>query len=95
MKNFDIKTRINFGESALDRLEELETAKILVVADPFVIKSGLIDHIVSRLERAGKNYDTFDDVVPAFFCVPVIVQKVHYFKIAHVIYCGEELVCDI
>ena len=32
MKTFDIKTKINFGESALDRLEELESKKMLVVA---------------------------------------------------------------
>lgn len=64
MKNFEIKTRINFGESALDRLEELEKQKILVIADPFVIKSGLIEHITLRLERSGKDYEIFSDVVP-------------------------------
>ena len=64
MKNFDIKTRINFGESALDRLEELDKQKILVIADPFVIKSGLIEHITLRLERSGKDYEIFSDVVP-------------------------------
>lgn len=64
MKTFDIKTKINFGESSLDRLEELESKKILVVADPFVIKSGLIEHVTSRLDRSGKDYEIFSDVVP-------------------------------
>ena len=64
MKTFDIKTKINFGESSLDRLEQLECQKILVVADPFVIKSGLIEHVTSRLDRSGKNYEIFSDVVP-------------------------------
>ncbi len=64
MKNFDIRTKIYFGDSSLDRLEQIDSSKVLVVADPFVIKSGLISQLTSRLERASINYDIFNDVVP-------------------------------
>ncbi len=64
MKSFDISTKIHFGESSLDRIAQLNSKKVLVVADPFVIKSGLIRHITTRLESKGIPYDTFSDVVP-------------------------------
>ena len=37
MKNFDIKTKIYFGENSLARLKELKAKKVFVVADPFVL----------------------------------------------------------
>lgn len=64
MKSFDIKTKIVFGESALDRLQELVGQRIFIVADPFVVTGGLIRHITDRLDRIGANYVVFDDVVP-------------------------------
>ena len=64
MKSFELGTRIFFGESSLDRLLEIETQKILLVADPFVIKSGLADQVTSRLNKRGVSFDVFSDVVP-------------------------------
>lgn len=64
MKSFDIKTKIYFGESSLDRLEQLDSGKIIIVADPFVVKSGLGNQITSRLDRASIDYEVFSDVVP-------------------------------
>ena len=64
MKSFDIKTKIYFGESSLDRLEQLDSDKILIVADPFVVKRGLGNQITSRLDRACIDYEFFSDVVP-------------------------------
>lgn len=64
MKSFDISTKIYFGESSLDRLEQLDSEKILITADPFVIKSGLIHHITARLDSKKIPYDIFSDVVP-------------------------------
>ena len=39
MKSFQIKTRVNFGDNALDRLAEVPYKKILIVTDPFMAKS--------------------------------------------------------
>lgn len=64
MKNFDIKTKIIFGENALDRLNQIDVKSVFVVADPFVVSGGLIRHITERLDSAGVKYTLFDDVVP-------------------------------
>ena len=64
MKSFEIKTKIYFGEQALDRLKELPYKKILVISDPYVVKSGMIQLITERIVAAGIEYDIFSDVVP-------------------------------
>ena len=64
MKSFEIKTKIHFGDQALDRLKELPYKKVLVITDPFVVKSGMIGMIVTPLVEAGIEYDLFQDVVP-------------------------------
>ena len=64
MKTFEVKTKITFGERALDRLAELTDERVMIVADPFVISSGLIKQVESRLERTRVKYEVFSDVVP-------------------------------
>lgn len=64
MKNFEVNTRITFGENALDRLLMLEYRKVMVLADPFVVSSGLIRQVTGRLEQAHIPFTLFDDVVP-------------------------------
>ncbi len=64
MKTFEMKTAIHFGENALDRLKEIPYQRVLVITDPFVVKSKMIDLITAPLESAGKQYDLFYDVVP-------------------------------
>ncbi len=64
MKSFEIKTKIFFGEGALDRLKELPYKKILIITDPFVVQSRMIEMITTPLKEAGIDYDIFKDVVP-------------------------------
>ena len=64
MKQFEVKTKICFGESALERLSSLSYKKVLVIADPFVVSSGMIKQVTERLERGGIPYTLFSDVVP-------------------------------
>ena len=64
MKSFNIQTTIYFGENALDRLQELQAKRILLVADPFVVKSGMIRLLTDRLQKASLEYSIFDDIVP-------------------------------
>lgn len=64
MKEFDIKTKIFFGDNALDRLKALPYKKVLVVTDPFVAKTGMISFITSRLSEGGIDFELFTDVVP-------------------------------
>lgn len=64
MKYFEIKTKICFGEKALDALKDIEQNRVLVITDPFVVKSGMIDSITSPLKEGGKEFEVFCDVVP-------------------------------
>ena len=64
MKSFQITTKVWFGDGALDRLREVPWRRVFVVADPFVVKSGVIRQVTERLEAAGAAWEVFDQVVP-------------------------------
>ena len=64
MKTFEVKTKINFGEHALDRLLDFTNERVLIIADPFVVSSGLIHMVTSRLAKTRVVYEIFDDVIP-------------------------------
>ena len=64
MKSFEIKTKIHFGDNALERLAQMPYNRILVITDPFIAKGPMIKLITEPLEKAGKTYDVFHDVVP-------------------------------
>ena len=64
MKHFDIKTHIYFGENSLDRLSEIPYKKALIISDPYVVKSGMVHLITSRLQQANIEWQIFDDVIP-------------------------------
>ena len=64
MKTFEMKTAIHFGENALERLENIPYKRVLIITDPFVVQSKMIDLITRPLEKAGKEYDIFHNVVP-------------------------------
>lgn len=63
VKHFDIKTQIYFGEKSLDRLAELSFRNALLIADKFVVKSGLIHLVTVRLQQNGTQWHVFSDVV--------------------------------
>lgn len=64
MDNFSIRTKIYFGDDVLDHLGELDCKKALIVTDPFIVTSGLLDMIVHPLENAKIDFEIFSDVVP-------------------------------
>jgi alcohol dehydrogenase class IV len=64
VKTFEVKTKINFGEHALDRLLDFTNERVLIIADPFVVSSGLIHMVTSRLAKTRVVYEIFDDVIP-------------------------------
>ena len=61
---FEMKTAIHFGDNALDRLKEIPYKRVLIITDPFVVQSGMVDLITAPLNSAGIEYDIFCDVVP-------------------------------
>ena len=64
MNTFEMKTAIHFGTNALERLKEIPYKRVLVITDPFVVQSKMIDLITAPLESAGIEFDIFCDVVP-------------------------------
>lgn len=64
MKSFELKTKIYFGDNALERLAQMPYKRALVITDPFIANGDLIHLITEPLEKAGKAYEIFHDVVP-------------------------------
>ena len=64
MDHFSIQTKIYFGDDVLDHLRELDCKKVLIVTDPFIVNSVLLDMIVHPLESAKIDFKVFSDVVP-------------------------------
>lgn len=62
MNTFELKTKVVFGQEAMQYLQELSQKKIFIVTDPFMVKSGMIDSVTKYL-TAG-NYQVFSDIVP-------------------------------
>ena len=64
MNTFEMRTAIHFGDNALDRLKEIPYKRVLIITDPFVVQSNMIDLVTAPLASAGKEFDIFCDVVP-------------------------------
>ena len=64
MKSFEIKTKIHFGDNALERLAQMPYKRVLVITDPFIAKGPMIKLITDPLEKSGKAFEVFHDVVP-------------------------------
>lgn len=64
MKSFDIRTTIHFGDHALDRLVDIPYRRVMIITDPYVVQSGMIGMITSRLAQGGKEFEIFKEVVP-------------------------------
>ena len=68
MQSFDFQssTRVVFGENALDQLgdltKELGGAKVLLVTDPGIIRSGIVDRPIYSLKAVGLDAFVFDGV---------------------------------
>ncbi len=62
MYNFEIKTKIKFGKGSLESLGEIKNKKILIITDPFMIKSKMIDKILEQIKES--TYEIFSDIVP-------------------------------
>ncbi|MCR4890575.1 MAG: iron-containing alcohol dehydrogenase [Lachnospiraceae bacterium] len=64
MESFILKTKLSFGEGALERLSQIPYKKVLIVTDSFIASSDMIHLITDPLKRANIEYRIFDDVKP-------------------------------
>ena len=64
MKSFDLKTRIYFGDQALERLAEIPYQKVMIGTDPFIAQGEPLDLATDPLQRGTTQFEIFKDVVP-------------------------------
>ena len=64
MRSFEIKTKVFFGDQALDILAEIPYNKVLIITDPFMAQSSMFNLVTDPLKRANKEFEIFKDVVP-------------------------------
>lgn len=64
MNNFSIKTKVYFGQGALNALDSIKDKKVLIITDPFMVKSGMIDSVTTPLKNNKVEYSIFSDIVP-------------------------------
>ncbi|MDO4518699.1 MAG: 1-propanol dehydrogenase PduQ [Eubacteriales bacterium] len=64
MNTFKMLTEVHFGDNALGRLKDIPYNRVLIITDPFVVQSKMIDLVTAPLEAGNKTYEIFCDVVP-------------------------------
>ena len=62
MKEFNISTNVFFGENCLERLDQIQNKRVIIVCDAFMVKSGVVDKIKAHLQ--GCEVSVFDKTVP-------------------------------
>lgn len=62
MKEFSISTNVYFGENSLDRLNQIENKRVMIVCDSFMVSSGMVEKIQSRLSNC--QVTVFSDIIP-------------------------------
>lgn len=62
MEDFKIKTSIYFGEGSLERLSHIGSKNVLIITDPFMVKSGTINKITDKLVSASVT--VFSEIIP-------------------------------
>lgn len=63
MEEISFATKIFIGADAMDRLKILHQKRILIICDPFIESSGMLDYIVEHL-ASDNVYKVFSDIVP-------------------------------
>lgn len=62
MTQFYGKTKICYGEDAMDALEHLAARQAFIVTDQFMVTTGFVDRVKSHLDRNGVPHVVFADV---------------------------------
>ena len=63
MKKFQIKPAVYFGAGSIQVLDELAYNRVLVITDPFMVKSGNIEPVTKQL-RTDAEVTVFDHIYP-------------------------------
>ena len=63
MEKISFNTDLFIGENALDRLKDYQDKKIFIVTDPFIVSSGMIEVVTSRVAEHNE-FVVFSEIVP-------------------------------
>ena len=64
MDLFSLKTKLYLGEDALDHLYSLPPGPVVVVTDPYLVRSGAVAAVTNRLEERHTDYSIFSELGP-------------------------------
>lgn len=62
MNEFNLETKIYFGNGALNKLSEISNKRVLVICDNFVKTSGMVNKVLEKLNTC--EVEIFSDIVP-------------------------------
>lgn len=62
MKTFDIGTKIVFGQSAMEALDEIQNESVFIVTDNYLASSGMLEKVTAHLQSC--TVTVFDQVIP-------------------------------
>lgn len=80
MTQFFGKTKICYGEGALESLEQLQAKQAFIVTDCVMVKAGFADRLISYLDRAGIGQSVFDAIEPDPSLETVTTGTVEYLR---------------
>ncbi|WPC44395.1 iron-containing alcohol dehydrogenase [Clostridium sp. JS66] len=64
MNTFSVKPKIYFDNGSVEYLKNIKNKKVCIVTDPFMLKSGAADKIISILKSNKLEYEIFSEIKP-------------------------------
>ena len=64
MRKFEMSSKICTGNDALDIILELPVGKAILITDPYMVSSGIVSTVTSRLEKNNIEYSIFSKIEP-------------------------------
>ena len=62
MKRLEFHTKLIFGEEPMDHLRQWQGRRVLIICDPFMVSSGMVEAVTGPL--AGNEVRIFSEIVP-------------------------------
>ncbi|WML28981.1 1-propanol dehydrogenase PduQ [Neobacillus sp. OS1-32] len=64
MEEISLRTKLNIGANSLDSLLKITGQKVFIIADPFIVQSGIVSEVTNRLHSNHNEYLIFNDIIP-------------------------------
>lgn len=64
MNSFKMATKVYSGKQAISCLKDFHCKRALIISDPFMVTSGMVDNVTEILNEASVPYEIFSEIVP-------------------------------